>query len=117
MKIKRLRKYIHHYEDTRVARYVIEYLQQRDVQNLLLSDGIPILHNVLLSVSTRDKTRMIVTRFMKHEVRRDRMTELEMEDIMLSLGYFCAGCVDDQPNQLAHMGLGGCLYCEENEYW
>ena len=27
----------------------------------------------------------------------------------------CLGCLEDQPNQLAHIGLGGCLYDPEVE--
>ena len=26
----------------------------------------------------------------------------------------CTGCLEDQPNQLAHMGPGGCLHIEED---
>lgn len=27
----------------------------------------------------------------------------------------CRGCRDNQPNQLAHMGVGGCLYIDPDE--
>ena len=27
----------------------------------------------------------------------------------------CPGCLQNQPNQLAHMNLGGCLYTQEDE--
>lgn len=27
----------------------------------------------------------------------------------------CVGCLEDQPNQLAHMGPGGCLHMEEDD--
>lgn len=27
----------------------------------------------------------------------------------------CTGCLEDQPNQLAHMGPGGCLHMEEDD--
>ena len=26
----------------------------------------------------------------------------------------CLGCIEDQPNQLAHMDIGGCLYCQDS---
>ncbi len=27
----------------------------------------------------------------------------------------CIGCLEDQPNQLAHMGPGGCLHIKEDD--
>ena len=117
MKITKLPKYIHYYEDLNVVRYVMSHLHRGNIEDLSVGDGINMLHTVLLTVSNREKTSQIVTRFMKHEVRRGRLTELEMQDMMISFGYMCEGCLTDQPNQLAHMGLGGCLYCEENEFW
>ena len=27
----------------------------------------------------------------------------------------CIGCLEDQPNQLAHIGPGGCLHMEEDD--
>ena len=27
----------------------------------------------------------------------------------------CVGCLEDQPNQLAHMGPGGCLYYSSDD--
>ena len=26
----------------------------------------------------------------------------------------CQGCIEDQPGQMAHMGIGGCLYVRED---
>jgi len=27
----------------------------------------------------------------------------------------CIGCLEDQPNQMAHMDVGGCLYINESQ--
>ena len=60
-------------------------------------------------VDTRTKDNSAAT-----EVALEETTCLEDGDqvVVGQTAACCQGCLEDQPNQLAHMGFGGCLYEE-----
>ena len=41
-------------------------------------------------------------------------SEVVSIDITEDIPQICQGCVENQPNQQAHMDYGGCLYIEDN---
>lgn len=63
-----------------------------------------------------EKTNEILVQFMTLSIASGHITTttaneyLEMYGCKVSV--VCWGCVGNQPNQLAHMDLGGCLYEE-----
>jgi len=116
MKIKRLSIYIARYSSLENVVYVEDELNSRNIRYLQPEEGIPMIHYVLSHVCSMRTIAKIMTRFLAHEVKRERLTPEQMGQYIYSFGYSCTGCLDDQPNQLAHMELGGCLYCEENGF-
>ncbi len=47
------------------------------------------------------------------EERSPNETCHDIKILSIKLVSACSGCRDDQPNQLAHTGPGGCLYMDE----
>jgi len=61
-----------------------------------------------------DQTNEFLIEFMKRIVEAGIITFTSANRYLIpygcSLKPTCWGCIEDQPNQLAHMDAGGCLY-------
>lgn len=117
MKIKRLPYYITKYDSIEVASYVIDMLAEQNIRYATIDDGIPMIHRVLMDICPFRIVTKIMLHFLRHELRRGRLTEKRMNEFIDCFGYRCSGCLENQPNQLAHMEPGGCLYCEKNGFY
>lgn len=75
------------------------------------------LDKMFLSSFGVEKTNEILLQFMTSSVDGGYITTTTANDYLemygCQLAIVCCGCVEQQPNQLAHMDPGGCLY-EEN---
>ena len=69
------------------TRDILETLKKKDLHNILSGFDEP----------TNGNKIVLIERILDYQ---DRPT--------------CIGCLEDQPNQLAHMGPGGCLHMEED---
>jgi hypothetical protein len=117
MDIKRnLPKYIRKYCDTREGKNAAKMWKNSDVSRGLY-DMVYAIHMSLVDFMIPRKTiNKIMLKLLKHEQKRGRMSQHDYDRIMGMYGYQCWGCLDDQPNQLAHMEPGGCLYDENGFY-
>ena len=109
MKTTRLIQYVSKYKGLEVADYIVGSLEERNIQELSIDDGIHIIHRTLISVCSKRTTARIMLKFMAHEVKRNRLLQDDMNFLEKFYGYTCEGCLESEPNQLAHTGYGGCL--------
>jgi hypothetical protein len=112
MKIKKLAYYIAKYDSLEVVDYIIDVLEQENVRYLSVIDGIVVIRRVLDDICSYSVAGKIMKKLLNHEVRRGRLTQEQMDKFVSVFGYSCAGCVENQVNQLDHMNPGGCLYYE-----
>lgn len=78
-----------------------------------------ILHTMLTKELNAYKANEFIVDFMKRNVATGIITmtvaNSYLSEYNCKIAQECWGCVEDQPNQLAHMDLGGCLYNSEND--
>ena len=118
MKISRLIKYVKRYTNRDITELVTTALNESDIRIVAEDDAIDIAYQILNSKCDNSEiVSTIMTHFMEHEVRRNRMHPLNMSVYLIRHTHTCYSCIDNQPNQLAHMDFGGCLYTAENEFW
>lgn len=110
MKIKRLPYYITKYDSIEVANYIVDILDEQNIRYTTIENGIPMIHRALMNICPFRVVVKIMEHFMTHEVKRKRLTQIDMNAFATAFGYNCWGCLNNQPNQLAHMEPGGCLY-------
>lgn len=77
------------------------------------------LDNTLRETLGTDQSNQFLVNFMKRTVASGIMTITVANSYLIPYGCSipqpCWGCKEDQPNQLAHMDPGGCLYSSESE--
>lgn len=78
-----------------------------------------ILDNTLREKLGTDYANEFLIDFMKRSVATGIITITVANRYLIPYGCSikqeCSGCKEDQPNQLAHMDPGGCLYNSETE--
>ena len=74
----------------------VEFIWTRDILETLKKND---LRNILSGFNEQ--------RFGNKSILNDRILDYQDRPT-------CIGCLEDQPNQLAHMGPGGCLHIEED---
>ena len=116
MYIKRLPYYITKFTDVQTCGDVFNRTSEEQLRNLPYDEAIPLIHRTLQLLCPVNTVRNIIEHFMKHEVKRERLEQSQMDFLMRVLGYECRGCIENQPNQMAHMHPGGCL-CPDDEWW
>lgn len=66
-----------------------------------------------------EETNKFLVDFMSRSVDMGSITKSTANDYLKMYGCnlraTCQGCIDQQPNQLAHVDPGGCLYVSEND--
>lgn len=76
-----------------------------------------------LDISTKKQTLEYVLSQHKKTIEEHKKLIEEFEKYLevfgkgdTTHGITCQGCLEDQPNQLAHMGPGGCIEEDEEDY-
>lgn len=90
------------------------YILQMEFETIL-----SILDNTLRAKLGTQETNEFLADFMKRSVATGVITIAVANHLLSRYGCTvrqdCWGCVEQQPNQLAHMDPGGCLYDSETE--
>ncbi len=94
--------------------YNIKFITQMDIKTIL-----SILDSTLREKLGTDQTNEFLVDFMKRTIATGIIPITVANGYLAQYGCSikreCQGCKEDQPNQLAHMDRGGCLYDSENE--
>ncbi len=117
MKVKKLAYYISRFQDIDAADAVITRLEERSIDYLSIEDGLCEIYCSLVYFCDREIVIRIMHKFIKHEVKRGRLSHELGRAYIQKYCSSCIGCLGGQPNQLAHMIPGGCMYDPENGFY
>lgn len=115
MRIKHLLHCIETYVSKEMAREMQEELEERGRRYIPIDEGLPIAYQLLKERCSLDVVMTILKKYMEYEIHRERLT-VEQRNEFLEAHPVCEGCLENQPNQMAHMDPNGCLYFQENGF-
>jgi hypothetical protein len=78
-----------------------------------ITTSIRFLYSAIRLQCNEATIKNIMVKFVESYIGEDRLTPREAHDILEQYGiHECQACLENQPNQQAHMSPDGCLYVE-----